>query len=968
MARLVLTAAGFVIGNIIAPGTGGQWGALLGSLAGAALEPPTKTKGPRLDDPSAPKLQYGTAWPRLYGRQRVAGIPLYASDKHATTTTTSQGKGGGGTETENTTYAIDVLFGVSIDTPIAGVSRVWINKKLVYSVGPGTTISSRTGSQQSGVWQDLELFDGNAAQVPWDVYEADVGVGNAPAYRHRSTIGITGLALGNTGQMHLVEFEVFTSGVPATQGYVDNFTDGLAAFTEETVGDYLYFSGESGIYYSYIQADGNTGFGDTAIEKTFTTVDASGFSIIFQMLTTADDDNGPMSVRSGSTNRFSVIGRRETAFDATRRPFVGVAAESIPLHSAQLSNYVWYEVRIQLVAGAGNSYAELYNADTETLISTVFFSGNYTSLTCDKVRIENQTGDTSGTIRYSRLRVGGDAAVINDVDIDDIVTAECARVGLTAGQIDVTGLAGLTCTGYGTAQGARASLEQLAADRYFEVFTDDKLRFVLRGGASAVTVAYADTGVAVDSPGDPFNGLDRADELAVPAFHAFTFPDLTRDYESGTVMSDRLVGQSSEVRQLQSSVVMTPSEAKGRVDTYTADARVASHTGVVTLGLDHIQRTPTDLITLTDVDGTTYRTRLVRMTFADFVFGCEVVLDDATVLQSSGIAPADGEPAITVEEAGATVLTLVDAPILRDADDDNGMYGAALVHGTGQGSRIYKSPDDVTFTPVIDVTEDAVGGSATTALGSFTGGYVYDEVNTVTVVLVPGGTLASSTRDAMQADRQINVAGLQLASGEWEVFRYRTATLVGTNQYTLSGLLRGLQGTEAYIAGHAVGERFVSLRMTGLRRLPMETSEIGVERFWKGVTLGQDTTSVASQAFTHNAVGRRPYSPTSLRAFRTTGNDIELTWMRRTRLETRFGGSGGSVSPLGEETEAYEIDVFADGSYATLKRTLSAAAEAVTYTSAQQTTDFGSAQATIYTRAYQLSAVVGRGSKLQAAV
>ena len=90
--------------------------------------------------------------------------------------------------------------------------------------------------------------------------------------------------------------------------------------------------------------------------------------------------------------------------------------------------------------------------------------------------------------------------------------------------------------------------------------------------------------------------------------------------------------------------------------------------------------------------------------------------------------------------------------------------------------------------------------------------------------------------------------------------------------------------------------------------------------------------------------------------------------MRRTRLSTRFTGGAGINTPLGEDSEAYEVDVYDDDTYTTVVRTITGlSAPTATYTSAQQTTDFGSPQAEVFVRVYQISAAVGRGHYLEGA-
>lgn len=95
-----------------------------------------------------------------------------------------------------------------------------------------------------------------------------------------------------------------------------------------------------------------------------------------------------------------------------------------------------------------------------------------------------------------------------------------------------------------------------------------------------------------------------------------------------------------------------------------------------------------------------------------------------------------------------------------------------------------------------------------------------------------------------------------------------------------------------------------------------------------------------------------------LRARRGEGGSIELTWIRRTRL----GGDSwlGLDVPLGEELEAYEIEI-RDGD--ALKRVLASGEPQATYSAAQQSADFGHADLeSLDVTIYQLSRAFGRGS------
>ena len=82
----------------------------------------------------------------------------------------------------------------------------------------------------------------------------------------------------------------------------------------------------------------------------------------------------------------------------------------------------------------------------------------------------------------------------------------------------------------------------------------------------------------------------------------------------------------------------------------------------------------------------------------------------------------------------------------------------------------------------------------------------------------------ASTKAAMRADRTINAAYLG-AHTRWEIIRYRTATLATTDTYVLSGLLRGMRGTEEHIDSHVAGDTFVgALAVARAEQLPIEAA------------------------------------------------------------------------------------------------------------------------------------------------
>lgn len=143
----------------------------------------------------------------------------------------------------------------------------------------------------------------------------------------------------------------------------------------------------------------------------------------------------------------------------------------------------------------------------------------------------------------------------------------------------------------------------------------------------------------------------------------------------------------------------------------------------------------------------------------------------------------------------------------------------------------------------------------------------------------------------------------------------------------------------------------------------MSSGSIGLSYLYRGITIDQDISTDSDRSFAYSGVNLKPLSPVYLNGSRDPASgDWTLTWIRR----TREGGEWRDYvdASLGETSEAYQIEIYANGTYATVKRTISATSPTASYTSANQTADFGSNQSTLYLKIYQMSAVVGRGYPL----
>ncbi|WAG76971.1 phage tail protein [Metapseudomonas furukawaii] len=219
---------GAIAGAILAAPTGGLsvWGgAAIGLQAGMAvggyLDPPKgpTVDGPRLSDKAIQTSTYGTMLPRFYGTIGVSGNITWLENNQLKETVRKkkQGGKGGGSTTTTKIYTYSATFFLSLGLgPIAGVRRIWCSDKLIYNAG-SDDLETIIASNQAAT--GFKVYLGTDDQLPDPRYEADVGVGNASAYRGEAYLAFYDFQLadfGNTLQGAQFKVEVVAAGTYTT--------------------------------------------------------------------------------------------------------------------------------------------------------------------------------------------------------------------------------------------------------------------------------------------------------------------------------------------------------------------------------------------------------------------------------------------------------------------------------------------------------------------------------------------------------------------------------------------------------------------------------------------------------------------------------------------------------------------------------------------------------------------------------
>lgn len=195
MATLLLTA----VGTAVAGPIGGAIGAIIGQQVDSAVFAPKKRHGPRLGDLAVQISSYGAAIPKLFGRMRVAGTVIWATDLVETRSESGGGKG----RPSSVAYSYSASFAVALSArPILSVGRIWADGKLLRGAG-GDFKTSAT----------LRLHTGDEDQPADPLIAAAEGIAETPAFRGIAYAVFENLALEDFGnRIPSLTFEVEADG------------------------------------------------------------------------------------------------------------------------------------------------------------------------------------------------------------------------------------------------------------------------------------------------------------------------------------------------------------------------------------------------------------------------------------------------------------------------------------------------------------------------------------------------------------------------------------------------------------------------------------------------------------------------------------------------------------------------------------------------------------------------------------
>lgn len=518
---------------------------------------------------------------------------------------------------------------------------------------------------------------------------------------------------------------------------------------------------------------------------------------------------------------------------------------------------------------------------------------------------------TSSAYAKFTIKIYFDRQAVAEQDLQTVVEDIWARTGADPAWLDASALSGLMVKGYPITQQStgKGLLGPLQAAFFFDlVETDNKLKAVRRGQSVTTVIPEDDLGLLTDNYEASPTIVQEHD---LPIAIGVNYYDKARDYQQGRQVYRRSKKVKKTRNKTEINLPMTLSADDAAAISAKCLQTAWSERNQWEFKLwrqSYLVIDPTDVVEFT-YQGAVYQSRIGKTsTGANKVIEITAVSEDPKQYTTSAKgSEGNGFSSATIAISSPSVFFILDTPFLTDSDANptgsTGYYWSMTSANNSQnwsGGILFDSADNNEFTQVGIDNQEVTYGQVPAATPPPTTYFAWDKVNTVQVYLQNGATLTSASDINV-----LNGANMFYLGGE--LMGFSNATLQADGSYILDTLLRGLRGTEGWCKTHQSNETFVLLDTTQQRQT-QPTSVVGVTQYFRGITLGQPLTTAASTPTTLVANDLKPYAPAQFLGSPDGSFNMNISWVRRTRIGGSWNDGTGTV-PVSEEVESYDLDI-----------------------------------------------------------
>lgn len=491
-----------------------------------------------------------------------------------------------------------------------------------------------------------------------------------------------------------------------------------------------------------------------------------------------------------------------------------------------------------------------------------------------------------------------------------VVHEICASAGVQ--RFDVSGLVGVV-RGFATdgLGETRRALQALMLRYGFDAVEQGGfLRFVMRGAQAKARIAKDAVAVLPEIP----TGLERRRMSDAETIGKVRVDAVQANADYDTISEEAMFADddSLSVSRSELNIAMLRGEARQVAERWLAEARLAQDVVRFALPLSRLPLQVGQVVSLLGEGGGDQSYRIDRIEIAEALL-CEAVR----------VSPEVYEPrALNFEEGGlpdfnapVPVFPLfMDIPLLSGEEVPHAPHVVAVADPWAGAAAIFSALSDNGYALNRVLSQQPIVGVLETPLAPARSG-VWDNGPPMRVRMI-GGRLESKDPDEVLAGANLAVIGTsgpEQSPDAWEVIQFAKAELVAEGTYDISVRLRGQAGSDSLEFGEWPAGSWFVLLDTAAQQIDLPASALGQERHYR---IGPASRPVSDpvyvdtlHAFSGN--GLRPYAPVHLLAVQGGSGDIDLSWIRRSRI----GGDGWAAPdiPLGEDRELYRLQMWQAG-------------------------------------------------------
>jgi hypothetical protein len=487
-----------------------------------------------------------------------------------------------------------------------------------------------------------------------------------------------------------------------------------------------------------------------------------------------------------------------------------------------------------------------------------------------------------------------------------VVGEICENAGLSA--YDTSALHGYV-RGYvvGEVGDARASLQPLMLRYGFDAIErDGVLSFRQRGGQVPLDVPASDFALSDEMEGT----LDHIREAEAEMAGRVRLRFVQADGNFETIAEEAVLPDQATHAVATSEVALAMTRAEGRqvAERWLIEARVARDAVRVALPPSRMAIGAGDVIALAGegTDTATYRVDRAEQGTLQML---EAVRIEPGIYLPSNLDDALAKVRNFVQPVPVSPLFL-DLPLMTGDEVPHAPHLAVTANPWPGTVAVYSAPTDEDYSLNTIIAQEAVIGLTQSPLVRHAPA-IWDDGDALEVRLLHG-TLSAASEAAVLNGRNLCAIG-DGSSDNWELFQFQDAELIGPDSYLLRRRLRGQLGTDALMPDAWPAGSWVVLLNGTPGQIEMATHLRRVAQHYRigPAQRGLDDPSFVARVQAFDGNGLRPYAPVHLRVNLLGPGDVQVTWIRRTRID----GDGWDTPevPLGEDVESYRVRVLRDG-------------------------------------------------------